>query len=630
MINCIRELLRYDPDRRLTSQQCLEHPYLRETQPRNQITLPSSLFVPAPQRSVPPSVSHVNGSQSHPSLVPPPYVVPPHHSHSAQNLHHPQFPDASSTHRAPYLIPSHLPPNALPAHHDYHPHLQTNGVIGADPDYRMSSPSEVRPRVNGLDVQDTSMVQDPPPMSTQENITEQPAAPIHGPKFGKRSLPFGKKHGKWGLGMFSSEKSHQPLPPVDETSPAVVFQSRKRSQSDGSDSKSMRQPSPVRGQPLDPRDAKKMNKKEAQRLHREAELEKRKILERNAREQARAVLLKRQQVLRKNVGDDLEWSKAPTEIEAVKQPLSGPVRRDHHNGNTNLRTGPGKFVMSSTNEPPLDREPREREWRGPSAAKARRREFDDDHSMSSSDVHSISRMSSTSFATVDSDPGPTRLRTRPSLYGISRMTSRSSLRTSFDDFPPSARSSNSYSYEGQLAHDFRMQACVTSNLPGSLSPPPLQMLSLSPVMSPTSPPGLQQKDDLFARTQSPPFLSISPRFHGSASHPQSPVESNGQPPPLSPSTYDSPYGYTPSSGHTPKSAKSIMNPIFRVVSYEWDSSHNLVPDTVHQPPSTGATKMPILSTLSLPPFSELEAVAGAGEYPPPLLSPIRYTNSEGP
>jgi meiosis induction protein kinase IME2/SME1 len=474
------------------------------------------------------------------------------------------------------------------------------------------------------------MVQDPP---AQENIADQPVASVHGRK---RGLPFGKKHGKWGLGMFSIEKSHQPLPPVDETSPAVVFQSRKRSQSDGSDSKSIRQPSPIREQPQDPRDAKKLNKKEAQRLHREAELEKRKMLERNAREQARAVLLKRQQMLRKNVGDDLEWSKAPTEIEAVRQPSSGPVRRDHPNGNGNMRTvgaAAGKFVMPSVNEPPPERDPREREWRGPSAAKARRREFDDDHSMSSSDVHSISRMSSISFATVDSDPGPTRLRNRPSLYGISRMTSRSSLRTSFDDFPPSARSSNSYSYEGQLAHDFRTQACVTSHLPGSLSPPPLHMLSLSPAVSPSSPPGLQphqHKDDLFAHTQSPLFLSISPRFHGSASHPQSPVDANGQLPPLSPSPYDSPSGYTPSSEHTPKSAKSIMNPIFRVVSYEWDSSHNLVPDTVHQPSSMGATKMPMLNTHSLPPFSELDAVAGAGEYPPPHLSPIQYTNSEGP
>jgi len=48
------------------------------------------------------------------------------------------------------------------------------------------------------------------------------------------------------------------------------------------------------------------------------------------------------------------------------------------------------------------------------------------------------------------------------------------------------------------------------------------------------------------------------------------------------------------------------------------------------PPSTGASKMPMLNTLPLPPFSELEAAADAGEYPPPLLSPLRYTNSEGP
>jgi hypothetical protein len=52
-------------------------------------------------------------------------------------------------------------------------------------------------------------------------------------------------------------------------------------------------------------------------------------------------------------------------------------------------------------------------------SKLRRRNFDNEHSMLSPDVHSIGRMSSISFAAVDSDPGPSRPRNRPSLYGIS-------------------------------------------------------------------------------------------------------------------------------------------------------------------------------------------------------------------
>src|SRR6202035_1107688 len=118
--------------------------------------------------------------------------------------------------------------------------------------------------------------------------------------------------------------------------------------------------------------------------------------------------------------------------------------------------------------------------------------FDDDHSMSSSDVQSLSQMS---FATVDSDPGP-RQRHRPSLFTLSRMTSTSSLRTSLDEFSPSARSSNSFSLEHQLAIDFRNHASMDPSSPisGSASPPPMQMLSISPSLSP-SPPWIRPLND---------------------------------------------------------------------------------------------------------------------------------------
>lgn len=473
-----------------------------------------------------------------------------------------------------------MQPNSYTAHHAYRHQLPQNGL--SDPsDYLMSS-LEARPHINGVPVDihdDTAMVQDP--NSVQDASTAPPAATTNGFKIGKRGLPFGKKHGKWSLGMFTSEKSHhQPLPPVDETSPAIIFPSRKRSQSDGSDSKSLRQPSPVREPIQDSRDAKKINKKEAQRLHREAELEKRKLLEKNAREQARAVLLKRQQMLRKNV-DDPEWGnrpKPPSEAFELpsKRPSIGPLRRDHPNGNAGTSTldaAAGKFAIPTVNESLLVPQETYRDYRRPPAPKARRREFDDDHSMSSSDIHSISRMSSVSLATVDSDPGPTRIRNRPSFYGISRMTSRSSLRTSFDDFSPSARSSNSFSLEGQVAHDFKKGASVTSSLSGNVSPPPLQLLSLSPTISPPLPPSTpwncpqQHKDDLLGQTQSPPVLSISPLFHGTNLH--SPAEVNGNLPPLSPSSYDSPYRHSPSSRHTPKSSRSVINPIFKVVSFKF-------------------------------------------------------------
>jgi len=53
------------------------------------------------------------------------------------------------------------------------------------------------------------------------------------------------------------------------------------------------------------------------------------------------------------------------------------------------------------------------------------------------------------------------------------------------------------------------------------------------------------------------------------------------------------YGHPPSPGNTPTSAKSAINPIFKVVSYEWDSKHGLIPDNFGDfvqpplPPHTG-------------------------------------------
>ncbi|KAF9464063.1 kinase-like domain-containing protein [Collybia nuda] len=46
LIDCIGGLLRHDPSARLTSRQCLEHPYLLETLPLNNIPFPSVLGIP--------------------------------------------------------------------------------------------------------------------------------------------------------------------------------------------------------------------------------------------------------------------------------------------------------------------------------------------------------------------------------------------------------------------------------------------------------------------------------------------------------------------------------------------------------------------------------------------------------
>ena len=521
-----------------------------------------------------------------------------------------------------------------------------------------SPPPHEESQSNPLNLHDSPMVQDPirQPESHPDTNGNQATLPMQVNKFGRLgSLTFGKKHTKWGLsGMFGGDKSHQnSLPPVDETRPAVSFPSRKRAKSSSTGSRSMCEPPPGEQQQLpaqDSRDVKKMNKKEAERLHREAEQEKRRLAERKHREQARDVLYKRQQLTRKTVHDDIEWLSIGDGQRGMmmdpkgKQPSSGLLRTTGNaTSSATVNAAAGKFGPQQ--EHVSHERDRERISRGVErgverGAKARRREFDDDHSMSSSEIQSISRMSSISFATADSDPGPSKLRNRPSLFEISRVASKSSLRTSFDDFSTSARSSNSFSLDGQLAHDFHTQASVTSHISGSVSPPPLQMLSLSPTMSPPlspSSPWLQvqhHKEDLLSRTRSFPYLSVSPNTTPSTDLLPSPLDLDAQltPPPKPYSLRPRTYGYPPSSGRTPKSAKSAINPIFKVVSYKWDSTDGLVPDDSIQPalppPVPPLPPLPpshILPHNTLPPFSQLEAVAG-GEYN--ALSPMILTTPE--
>ena len=497
-------------------------------------------------------------------------------------------------------------------------------------------PMDIEPLTHSVNGQSTNlqgspMIQEYParpvaePEPMQDHVNGQ-VIPPSGTKLGKLgSLSFGKKHGKWGLGMFGGDKSHhQGLPPVEEVPVPANAPSLKRMQSSSTDSKSLREssPSPLRTDG----DVKKINKKEAERVQREAEKQRRKLAEKMHREQARAVMQKRHQMIQKTMGNDIEWAGGNEQrldfsetLSKGKQASSGPIRQNQINngnslGSTTISAAAGRFGDNSVGD---------RDWRGANerVLKARRREFDDDHSMSSSDIHSIGRMSSISFASVDSDPGPSRIRNRPSLFGISRVTSVSSLRTSFDDFSPSARSSNSFSLEGQLAHDFHMQASVNaSQLVGSVSPPPMQMLSLSPSLSP-SPPWIQvQHAEESPPAQSPAYVAV-PFMHPNGSYGQ--FEINRHLHGNSPISF----GHPPSSGNTPTSAKSAINPIFKVVSYKWDSEHGLVPNDFGdfvQPPLPPHTGDSLASPHTLPPFSQLEAIAG-GE--PPPLSPMSFVST---
>lgn len=399
-------------------------------------------------------------------------------------------------------------------------------------------PSEYPEDGQAMDIQQSPIAREYParPQNSLPHHAELESALSHGNKFSK--FGFGKKNSKWGLGMFgnNNEKSHHQnngLAVVEEgtVTASNSTPSLKRTKSSSTDKS-------VRDIPINSDvfvDKTKVNRKEAEKLRREAELQRRRLAEKTQREQARAVMQKRQMLTRSNNNFvDLEWNSTANNQTGPpnladgsskgKEASTGPIRQSQLGASmSTVSAAAGRFALQDNAV--LD-------WHRESERLAkRRREFDDDQS--SSDVHSIGHMSTISFATVDSDPGPSlSMRKTPSSLGMNRMTSTSSLRTSFDDFG-STRSSNSFSLDGQLANDFRLRAAVDS-YNGTVSPPP---------MSPSS--SWVHQDNLSTRRkQQPPFLSMPNKLGN--------VNSAG-----SDGLYDH---LSPSSTNS-----AIINPIFKVV-----------------------------------------------------------------
>lgn len=506
--------------------QCLHHPYLQETLPRNNIPLPPGVRMP----------TQTNGRTSR--------------SATQHQPHHP------TPHRSPHRTPF------FPTHKSHSQYQQSAPHVVVGPnvceDYPMDDASdEYISHDHPMEIPSSPMAQEHPTrprMDPDPNYVDVTDMSHHMDTKPSKPLPK-KKRPKW-IGIFD-RSHHNGLAPVHEMPPPAPssgsMPSLKRTQSTSSDSKSTREPSP----PPD----KKWNRKEAERLQLEAEKQRRALAFHTQREQARAVMQRRRQIMVKK--DDPEWSGSRVEqqvqiTDTVKEGSTGPIRHPSSsahlpNGGSTLNAASGRFA--SPDPSPYG------QWRdNERLPKARRIDYDDNHSMSSSDVHSIGRMSTISFATIDSDPGPSRIRNRPSLFGLNRMQSTSSLRTSFDAPSASAHSSNSYALEGQLANDFRTHASVDpTSLHGSLSPPPMQLLSLSPSQSPPLSPaptwvqGIHPDSISSRRGQAPPYLPSQP----SPRHPFTGFEFNGH------AHTPSPYGHPPSPAPT---HDSDINPIFKVVS----------------------------------------------------------------
>jgi hypothetical protein len=353
-----------------------------------------------------------------------------------------------------------------------------------------------------------------------------PASKLHKPP----SIPLRKQ--RWpGLGnMFGhGDKSH--LPPVNESHIAAQNQSNtslKRTQSPSTDSRSLPEVSSIAAAPP-PKDPKTV-KKEAARMAREAEMERRAQRKKAQQEQSRAVMQNRNLlIMESQTKADLLWkwqSHAQLLNSQDTSRLAGSEHSKLRNGGGPIRDRPahGNAAMGLG---PYER-----------VAKVRKREFDDDHSMSSSDVRSSAVVSVMSFATHDSDPGPS-IRTQPGLFSSTREPSTSSPLSHLDDFSVSATSDQSHSQH------LTQPSVDSSSLSDLGSPPPIHTLSLSPARSWGTLHQSGDSADEGVQQPKPTRLAI--------------------PSPTSESSYGGHLsGLSPSPGLT--APKSAINPIFKVVS----------------------------------------------------------------
>ncbi|SNX88155.1 probable cdk-related kinase 1 [Melanopsichium pennsylvanicum] len=263
---------------------------------------------------------------------------------------------------------------------------------------------------------------------------------------------------------------------------------------------------------LDPKKAKK----EAEKAAREAEKARREAQQKAARDRARAVMQKRNQFLASsNSKDPVEWlagtiqadepyRSSPSEKVRGKQPAmpgsqlspsmpsyaSGefprsPLQQPMHGLSPDYGMAANPAVSSSM------------AWRGVGAArysrsnKARRREHDDDHSMSSfEDAVDPRRASMQSYQTGESDPGPGTGQHLPQGHHIQRASSSSSLASApslLDQrrFAPSLESHRSSqetrsisSLDHQLITNMEKMTAAEarSRTPGNISPGPAHLV----------------------------------------------------------------------------------------------------------------------------------------------------------
>ncbi|ETS64911.1 hypothetical protein PaG_00885 [Moesziomyces aphidis] len=375
------------------------------------------------------------------------------------------------------------------------------------------------------------------------------------------------------------------------------------------------------GAPSKPVDPKKA-KKEAEKAAREAEKARREAQQKAARDRARAVMQKRNQLLASsNSKDPVEWlagsiqadepyRTGPSEKARGKQPAAPGSQLSP----SMPSYGSGEFPRSPLQPPIHGLSPEyglaanpavtgNMAWRGVGATrysrsnKARRREHDDDHSMSSfEDAVDPRRASMQSYQTGDSDPGPGTGSHLPQGHHIQRASSSSSLASapSFDQrrFAPSleshrnsqeTRSISSLDHQLITNMENMTAAEARTRTPGNVSPGPAHMVGARQSLSRQSRANSRASSTSAHRQGSASPLhhaSGIPRFHpyhGGAGAAPAGFHPNYQLPPLHQSLHNAiphrgdtggdgsaPQAFQPNAGHAQQ--QHHINPIFHVPS----------------------------------------------------------------
>ncbi|SPO38490.1 related to cdk-related kinase 1 [Pseudozyma flocculosa] len=268
---------------------------------------------------------------------------------------------------------------------------------------------------------------------------------------------------------------------------------------------------------LDPKKAKK----EAERAAKEAEKARREAQQKAARDRARAVIQKRNQLLASsNTKEAVEWLSGTVQTDDAAPRAPGPSEkaRGKQPVPPGMQLSPSVATFPSNDYPhsPLHAQHSSQPtspdfagrvtspamasnmaWRGVGgpqysrSSKARRRGYDDDHSMSSfEDAMDPRRISVQSYATGDSDPGPVNRQQLPVHNRMQRANSSSSLASASAmadprRFAPSANSHRSSqetrsisSLDHQLITNMENMTAAEarSRTPGNVSPGPVHLV----------------------------------------------------------------------------------------------------------------------------------------------------------